>query len=379
MMLDNRNEDKLANEYLNSEYFDALDSDSRLSYLQCKSAQKQYIPNYEMNDKSFYKEVIKIQAFATRDLRNYMRIKDNVILSYEQDSFLTPKIYCSFHFGSFKIINCILYEKDIDFVVVANASIISDIGMSMKHLNEEENARTNKKNTFEFIDAQSNSAIIQMIRTLRDGKSLVIYTDGANGLGGFARNDEKVLKINFSNVKIFARTGVAFLSHFLNIPIVPVLSWRGKDFEKIYIKFYRSISPFGEREYYITDTTQRLWKILENKFLKYPSQWEAMLYSGHFISSENKGIEEVFCADKYYLFNTDQFDFFKMGNSYYLYNSKEMSYIKLSNLLFKVLATFKDQQIVQQGSFFIDFIKKTLLEDLVRQKVLVPIDDIFVT
>jgi len=171
-----------------------LDGICRLEYLQSISCKSTYFKKYvDCDDKDFYKNVKINQRLSVHDLNNYRKLKDHIHVLFESEPrSLTKKIYCAFHYGSYRAINCALHERNVDFAVVANQSIIKSSQESIMNLHRDELQKSGRVVDFEIINVNANSGILKMMRALKEGKSLLIYIDGNNGLGGFSKNDGKL-------------------------------------------------------------------------------------------------------------------------------------------------------------------------------------------
>lgn len=348
-----------------------LEDEKRFSFLQFTSSKKHFFPkNTKLNNLDFYNKVKTNQALSTFDLINYIEIKDNIKLSYDPDTFKQPKIYCTFHYGSYKVLNCILHDQNIDFSVIVNKVILEKDEDTLIELHEQELIRSNKKNDFQIINANSNSGLIKMIRALKQGKSLVIYIDGNSGVEGFNNNSEKTVVVNFLNKEIYSRTGVAFLSNHLNIPIVPVISSRSSNYEEIRIKFYDEIKPTTNNEESIRKTTQKIWDIFSKEVSKDPTQWASILCAHHFLKIKDKVVLKGNNKEKYSI-NKVEFDFFKKADDYYLYSHNNFWTFKLSNNIFKLLRYLEENNGMYSFEELSEVVHEDLLKDLINKEVLI--------
>lgn len=340
---------------------------SRLEYLQCISSKKNYFNFLEnINNFDFYFNVKLHQAYTENDFNNYDKSK--IKIQSQLDTFTGPKIYCSFHFGSYKIINNILHEKNIDYSVVANKIIIDTSRDKFSKIHNDAKIKYNINNFFELIDANSNSGIIKMIRTLKEGKSLLIYIDGGNGLQGLDYDNEKIAQINFLGNDIYSRTGIAFLSNYLQIPIVPVISYRMK--KKIKVNFYDKIDPV--KEISLDNITQKIWDIFSKIIIKDPFQWEANLYANHFISNtKNEVIKVVIDKAKNYYFNSIDFHFFYKDENCYIYSINNSNTYKLSNNVSKLLLKLKDSEKSYFYNEYLELMHEDILNDFIIKKILI--------
>lgn len=353
----------------------SLEGKNRLSFLQSKTTKRMYFPqltNYDPFD--FYIKVKTNQALSDHDLDNYIDIKENVSLNYNSTIFNNSTIYCSFHYGSYKLISCILHEKNVNFAVVANKVILDSAKKRFIALHESELVRSDKKLDLQFIDANSNSGIVKMIRTLKEGKSLLIYIDGGNGLHGLNNNGEKTTTVNFLNEKIYSRTGVAFLSNYLKVPIVPVISQRDPNYGKINVTFFDAIDPTINTDAVIALTTQKLWNIFSEKVVNDPTQWEGILYANHFLLSDNKCERTEIQENIEYKFNNESFDFLTVNdNESFLYDYRNSLTFKLSKKINDLLYLLNKSDKPYLFSELLEVVHKEVLKDLIIKQILISI------
>lgn len=345
-------------------------SENRFSFLECTACKELYFPKLDYCATSFYKDVLTNRRLSVHDLNNYLHIKDHINIYNPFNVLSGTNIYAAFHYGSYRIINCVLHEHKVDYVIAVNRFLLQSEfhKQTMENLKNIGN-KSGKDINVQFIDVESNAGIVQMIRALREGKSVVVYIDGGRGLGGFGGNNERLEKVDFLNKKITARGGVAFLSHHTQVPIVPVLSWRSLDYTKSYIEFFEKIIPVGERQQYITEVTQTLWDMFSAKLVLDPTQWEAMLYAHYFAIQEPAPNHKTMNEQVAYQFN-DQYQFFSDSGQYYLYHKTSFLTVKLTQQLLKLLLTLKKDKISFAYSDYAYLVDKRTLNDLIGHEVL---------
>jgi len=187
-------------------------------------------------------------------------------------------IICTFHSGSYRIINQLLVQQEIPFTLVINSTVIQREGEAFSNLHKSLSSNA-PENSFGIIDAESPSSGLQMLRAIKNKHNLVLYIDGNMGSG--QQNEEKnnLCDIQFLQQRIFARKGIAFLAHVAKAPIIPVACFR-KSFDDIRLKFFETIYPDGNenRDSFATNTTQKIYHLLEPIIKEYPEQWEAWMY-----------------------------------------------------------------------------------------------------
>ncbi|WP_353101568.1 hypothetical protein [Myroides odoratus] len=342
----------------------SLDHTERLSFLQCISSKKSFFKENNLDNLSFYIDVRANSILADYEFNNYDKITKYINIESLIKLDNTPKIYCSFHYASYKLINSILNINNIDYCVVANKSIIegSDRYISLHSTMKQKHKLSN---SFSMINANSNSSLIQMIRCLKKGKSLLIYIDGGNGLQGLDYSNDKVINLEFLNKSIYSRVGIEFLSKHLNVPIIPVVSTRDENF--INVEFYESINPITCSQH--GEITKKIWDIFKPIVEKKPSLWEGNLYANHFrsdIKKEEVGVNK----NQNYRFNKD-IDFLKKDDDYFVYSYSSSQTFKLSKNLKSILMRLKEEGREFNYIDYIGLINEKLLKDLIGKKILI--------
>lgn len=189
-----------------------------------------------------------------------------------------PTIICTFHTGSYRILNLFLTQNKIPFSLVIGKDVIEQEGARfLTQYNDLPG--DNAADGFSIIDAGKSNVGLQMLRELKRGRSLVLYMDGNTGAGAATTKNDNRCVVNFLNQQLFARKGIAFLAHAANVPIITVASYR-KSAEDIRIKFFDPIYPdlLQERNKFAEETTQHIYDSAASIIRIYPGQWEAWLY-----------------------------------------------------------------------------------------------------
>lgn len=189
-----------------------------------------------------------------------------------------PSIICTFHTGSYRVINQFLLKNNIPFTLVVSNSVLKNQGKLFKKIVEKQNS-TSDESFFDIIDAEQPNAGIQMLRKLKMGLTLVIYIDGNTGTKKRDEISSNLCDIKFLNQRIYARIGVAFIAHAANVPIIPVVCYR-PTLNEIKLYFDNPIYPNlkQSRKEFAEHTTQLIYDIAAAIIELYPEQWEGWLY-----------------------------------------------------------------------------------------------------
>jgi len=242
-----------------------------------------------------------------------------------------PAIICTFHLGSYRLINLLLVKYNLPFSLVIAKSVIKAQGGTYAALYDQISGGNNNGD-FNLIDAEEPTAAIQMLRSLKKGKSLVVYVDGNTGSGSAARQKENSCPLSFLHQQISVRKGIGFLAHASNTPVLPVICYR-KSLTAIALKFHDIIYPQQntDRNTFAQTLMEQLYDFASPLIRAYPEQWEAWLYV-HKVANiinpvattrEPKHLQQ---SDNL-VFNDRLFGLFKTSSAHYLFNKASyMSY-----------------------------------------------------
>lgn len=281
-------------------------------------------------------------------------------------------IICTFHTGSYRLINLFLAKNKIPFSLVVSKEVIETQGSSFKEMFKELNKSGNTQEGLKIIDAESPNSLLQMIRDLKSGRNLVLYIDGNSGSGIETINNNNNCVVNFLNKKIYARQGIAFLAHRMQIPILTVASYR-ESLNEIKIKFFDPIFSDSEqdRDVFIKNTTQNIYNLIAPIVKQYPEQWEAWLYL-HKVADTTENIFDidnesaVFAkANDRFRFNSSCFSIFKIMKDSFLFKKSNYKSYKISDSVYDVLNMCMTEPVMGNQIFIAEF------AELYKSRVLV--------
>lgn len=272
-----------------------------------------------------------------------------------------PSLICTFHTGSYRMINHFLIHNNIRFSLVIAGKVKNQQGGLFKFLHTQL-VEDGVDHELTLIDAESSSAGLQMLRELRQGKSLLVYIDGNVGAGISNTQNNNVPVVNFFQQQIFVRAGVAFLSHASGHPIIVAASYR-KSFADIRLRFFDAIYPDLRRSRtdFGAQVMQKIYDHLAYIVARCPEQWEGWLYlhkSVHIIhhhkkkaasnslKSTQKGLISFNCAE-FGIFKIEEKGFLFRKSSYLSYPIDNPLYDFLSTCISKPLAV-KTNALVRQ-------------------------------
>ena len=235
-----------------------------------------------------------------------------------------PCIFSSFHFGSYRLLNTFLIKNKIPYTIVCPKSILEKEEAKFREIY----ANGGENDDSKFIEAESPTLGLQIIRELKKGRSIFVYFDGYRG--ATKEKDSESDKIKFLDQEIFVKTGVAHLANIAKVPLITTLSYR-KNIDDIRLHFFDAIMPdlIKDRHQHALDATTLAHDRFSEFLKKYPGQWESWLYLHKQLESNEENIlKNEFCENvlkKGVVFNSKRYGIFKILEDSFLFD--RFSYI----------------------------------------------------
>ena len=302
------------------------------------SIPSEQIPNV-FNKIYYYKGLTWIQQrYVIESLRNTKISGDLEFLHNIAD----PKIYCTFHLGSYRMALFKLLEQGIDIAIIVATDTLKKQQESLFKAHQEMKQKYGLNNTLSYIEAESSTGVIQMVRVLKEGKSLFFYIDGNTGVGGNKRNDSKVVSVNFLNESLFTRRGIGYIAHKCNIPIIIGLCNYVSD-EKMNITYSSPIIPDVSQDVNTSskNITQSIYNIFTEALHQYPDQWEGwislinMLDTKKIYDQYKKNVPIDF--SQIYIFDKTRFSFFKYRGTWCMFDKRTFEIYPIQQELIDIL------------------------------------------
>jgi len=287
----------------------------RLDWLRFRVAQQYFFPSQargeccqQYRDNARHRQMQRHEFLAIRELEDAGLL--NLVAGRVPSA---PAIYCSFHLGAWAIQPVLLIRRGVPMALVTGPGMAQEHGGTMVRMNQLALASGWCSADLSVISSDANGAAVQMMRALRDGRSLYICVDGQRGHGGqlAAVADERhVAPVRFNDRRIQVRMGAAYLAHKLGLPLVPMLSWREPD-GRVSVEIGEPLAPFGERETYVHQALQQLWQVFERKAQLYSSQWEMGWYNYRTRVQTPQTDADAALAQPHYHFNEDRYHLYE--------------------------------------------------------------------
>ncbi len=199
----------------------------------------------------------------------------------------TPRIYCTYHLGSYRLLTSLLFRRGVDCVLLVGSEFNKhqgdDVTEHIRGLRE----RYGLTNTFRVLEAGNPSAVMTMLRELKAGRSLVVYVDGSPETAPKPGEEAAFLPVQLGSRQVLTRKGVGYLSHLSGATIVPVVSYRQPNLTNV-IECLDPIVPDRQvdRETFCGETMQRLYDGFLPYLNRYPGQWEGWNFIHSFLKPE---------------------------------------------------------------------------------------------
>jgi lauroyl/myristoyl acyltransferase len=325
------------------------------------------------------------------DENNYFLLERTTII--DQNSLLIasiekPAIFCTFHVGSYRLINHAIISRSLNYILPVESKIYLE--QTTRYMENLISCRSYFKSNSQFmvVNAEESTAALTMARKARSGWSLLTYIDGNTGVQGSGRRDSKMLRVSLLGKAIYARKGIAFLSHFLKLPIIPVTCEITGPMERT-LTFHEKIEPShgsDDRDAYCQMATEKLYSVLGAYLKKSPSQWLGWMELQKYIDMDgleaNKDVREQDVVDlsgahkmigNMLVFNHERYGFIVQDEQPVLLDKDTYKLLSLPKNISNILESCREP--IEVASMGISDDQIELLEELVSMKMLLLVNN----
>ncbi|OCB78451.1 hypothetical protein [Flavobacterium crassostreae] len=285
-----------------------------------------FIPNIKReNYKILFEKFIYHKALSgleqyCMDYLKSVNIVNHSNISLSEITQSSPLIFASFHFGSFRLYNSILYELGHKIVIIIDETIMNlqkdDLLFKVKPL-----LKSKKSSDFIILSVHDKTSIFKLKQLISDGYIMSVYLDGNTGINVKSQNfDKSFISIKFLNQKIYVKNGISKLALLLGAHIIPVISYRDNN-ENSFIEFHNEIKieNFKNKEEFISKSIEISYKYLENKIYQFPEQWTSWL-TIHNLFMRNITTPYTKNEKDRNEFNANRFTIFVVKSSYFIFD-----------------------------------------------------------
>lgn len=321
---------------------------SSLQFNVVSASLSNYLPG--INEKLHYKiyrdillhqrlSMLEQDNFSVLDFVRYENLDEQLLNLLKNN----PIVICTFHTGSYRLINLFLMQQKIPFSLVIAGKVMEQQGDKYRHLFQE--LSLNMGDELKFIEAESSTSGLSMLKELKRGKSLVVYIDGNTGSGSISAQNNNHCLVNFLEQGLFARKGAAFLSHISNCAMITVASYR-KSIDDIRLRFSDIMYPDTnlDRNRFAEITTQKMYNEFAGIVARYPEQWEGWLYIHKSAHMRSRLCKKKFtntlksATSKFVSFNCKEFGIFKIEKASFLFQKRNYSSYPIDAALYNFLS-----------------------------------------
>ena len=244
-----------------------------------------------------------------------------------------PLIFASFHFGSFRLYNSILFELGHKIVIIIDENIIKqqkdDLLQKVKPL-----LKAKEQSDFVILSVQNRESIFKLKKYISEGYVMSVYLDGNASVQNKKQEFTKgYSSIEFLGQEIFIKNGIPKLSALLGAKIIPVISYRNPN-ENSTVEFHKEISvdDYSNKQEFIDKSLQDSFRILEKKLIDYPAQFTSWV-TVQDMFSRNYTIPYEKKKTLLRKFNSKRYSLFSLGKSYFLFDLLNYQSYPISNEL----------------------------------------------
>lgn len=327
---------------------------------------KQIFPYLNFNShRDIFKNISLYQKLSKLDQFYINSIEDCELIDFTEsvNNMINEKpfIFTTFHLGSYRIINHFLTRKGISFdLLVAKKTFERERNLFEEIFNHN---KITENQEIGLIDVENNKAIFKMIKSLKKGRSLLVYMDGNSGIGSISKKSTNLMPIKFGNGEIFVRKGAIDISFITNVPILNIISFVFNGHTKL--KFFPIINVNDRtKEGYTNYAINEIYRQFETLLMKYPDQWEGWFYIHKIINIKNRPFSNIdydkIKNEEKYSFNYHDYGIFNTCENYFLFNKNNLlSYNIGINLFLRLYESIdKNKSFSEFNTYTIQSLKK---------------------
>lgn len=299
-------------------------------------------------------ELMKVKHYNSAYLR-----KENELPSLVLDSELPirPSIYVTLHLGCYILNAACLINTGYKLCIPVTNRVFTE---QVQKYELKFNTILHQTDTcIKFVDVESPRGIVELIRYIKAGYSILFYIDGNSGIGGMERKDNKLTEVPFFNNSIFVRRGIGFLSKKLKLDIYPLYTIYSENLNKQVIHVLSKI-PYSPNQT-DKDITNIIWKRFKKPILSNFEQWEPWLYADCYY---NQAFTHLPISNSY-RYNREYFKPIIKDNTYFLYDGLLNKFIKMNKITFQTIIHFYENADYIDS----DSLKQSFSDNILKQLI----------
>jgi len=182
-----------------------------------------------------------------------------------------PGLICTFHTGSYRLINYLLYRSQIPLALLIGDYAYREQRQFFDKIKEGMRS-TSRKTAFSTLNATDPKVAFKMKQALEQGSNVLTYLDGYQGAQ--AITSVNTVRTPFLAQHQLLRKGLPYLAYKLDVPIYTLCCFREADKSLHYIW----LGPFEKKEMTLPDfieyTLYKIYSGFASYLQHYPAQWQ---------------------------------------------------------------------------------------------------------
>lgn len=192
-------------------------------------------------------------------------------------------IFVAYHYGPYRIVPAAIAHAGLPVTIVIDKDVAAAQGSAFaEQIAGELGFNGWEDDRVSILDTRSPSFLVNVVRDLKRGRSVLFFIDANRGLVNTAtRNQHELAAIDFCGHKLRSQRGVAALALRTGKQLISVMAVRGSDggagyridFAPIHIDAHETVD----------EVCQKIWNPLATAVAHDVTPWEAMRYADRFI------------------------------------------------------------------------------------------------
>ncbi len=291
---------------------------------------------------SMFQEVLYYQKLSGAEQYDREYLGQTTVINHsginlEEFAVKTPTIFATFHLGSYRLLNSILYENGFKIVVIIDETVF--LGQQEKLLKSVKSVlKGTGTSDLIILNVNDRTSIFRLKQLLEQGYVMTVYLDGNTGINAKSQDFSKgYIPIDFLGKTINVKNGIGKLAALLDGRVIPVVSYRDET-EANHVEFYKeiNISDFESKKEFSVQAIELAYKKLEEKLVEYPTQWECWLYIQKWFKRDYSTpfTQE---ADSLSRFNDERYSTFVVNESNFIFDLFDYQSFPIDAMLAKAL------------------------------------------
>lgn len=254
---------------------------------------------------------------------------------------MLPCIFSAFHFSAYKLITRVLIKVGVNIAVLVSSDLSKNMSEEIQISNEmaEKNGWGGRAL---LVDTSSPLMIRKLLKLTKNGWSLLIYADGSTGSDGMERKGNNSITVDFFNVKLHVRKGLAVIAQLSKLPIVPIYCYfESLCTRKLVLKKPIDVQNLSNDKH--STLMQQIYEIHQIEVAKQPAHWEGFLFLLKFVEPARNnsylGIGEkpnsTSSKTYFYRVNKSNFAFVEFHDGFFSVRLSDLKFIRLTQELYQ--------------------------------------------